>query len=401
MNRETAPARLDDLAFASRALHGPGHYKSEPHESPVEAIYMGATFHFPSAAETEEIFQHPKEHFVYSRYGNPTVRDFEERMTMLEQGADAVAFASGTSAFLGSLLSVAKAGDHVLLQRNCYGGSYYLAVKLGEQFGIDATLVDANDLEACERALRPETTALLIESPSNPTAQITDIAACADWAHAHNLALVIDSTFASPALQNPLTLGADLVWHSCTKYISGHGDVMGGVVVTSTTDQSEELWGKWMYALGTNLSPFNAFLLVRGLKTLALRTERHSANALALAKWLEGDRRVAKVSYPGLGSHPGHEIAKRQMRSFGGMMAIDVVGGREAAFRFHDRLRLILRTTSLGDVTSLISHPASTSHRQFTVDERAQWGVTDGTLRLSVGIEEIGDLIADVDQALG
>ncbi|HYE78333.1 MAG TPA: PLP-dependent transferase, partial [bacterium] len=192
------------------------------------------------------------------------------------------------------------------------------------------------------------------------------------------------------------------VWHSCTKYIGGHGDVTGGVAICANEELARAMWGKWMHALGTNLSPFNAFLLVRGLKTLSLRMERHSANALALARWLEGDRRVARVSYPGLASHPGHAVAQAQMvGGFGGLLGLDVVGGRDAAFRFHDRLRLIVRATSLGDVHSLVSHPASTSHRQYTAEERAAWGVTEGTLRLSVGIEEIGDLIADVDQALG
>ncbi|MEO7992985.1 MAG: aminotransferase class I/II-fold pyridoxal phosphate-dependent enzyme [bacterium] len=388
--------------FATQLVHGPQTYKSVPHEPTVEAIYMNNTYEYPSAAETEEWFLDPRRKFVYSRYGNPTVRDFEERMTVLERGADAVAFSSGTSALLGALLTVAQTGDHLLVQRNCYGGSYYLAGRLAQQFGITATMVDATDLAACEAALTPNTKAMILETPANPTGAIVDLAATCAWAHAHNLKVVVDSTLASPALQQPLTLGTDIVWHSCTKYLGGHGDVMGGVAVCATQELAEDMWHRWMHALGTNLSPFNAFLLVRGMKTLALRMRQHSENAQAIAEWAEGDTRIDKVWYPGLTSHPGHEAASRQMHGgYGGLMAFDIRGGREAAFRVHDRVALFTRTASLGDCASLIVHPASTSHRQFTDAERAEWGVTQGTLRLSIGIEDVGDLIADLDQALG
>jgi len=391
----------DHHAFATRALHGPRIYRDHEFDPAVEAIYTNTTYHFPDAATAEEWFLHPREHFLYSRYGNPTVRDFEERMAMLEGGADAVAFASGTSAFLAALLTVVHAGEHVLLQRHCYGGSFYLASKLGPMLGIDASLIDPNDLDACSAAITPHTKAICIETPSNPSAQIVDLAAVTDWAHGHDLAVVVDSTFASPALQTPIAFGADVVWHSASKYIGGHGDVMGGVVVLRTEERAEDLWERWMTGLGTNLSPFNAFLLVRGLKTLALRMDRQSATALALAQWLAGHPAIAQVSYPGLESHPGHGIARKQMKAYGAMMAVTVAGGRDAAFRFHDRLQLILRTTSLGDVCSLISHPASTSHRQFSEDDRLAWGVSQGTLRVSIGLEDLADLQVDIDQALG
>ncbi len=336
--------------------------------------------------------------YEYARTQNPTRAALEANLAAIEGGRAGFAFASGMAA-IGAVTSQLRSGDHVLVTENTYGGTYRLFDKVLQRYQIAFSYVDSSDLEAVNRAIRPETKLVFVETPTNPVMTITDLAACADIAHRHGCRLVVDNTFASPALQQPLKLGADLVLHSTTKYLNGHSDSVGGVVV-ATRDEDIEWLGFVQNAAGAILSPFDSWLVLRGTKTLAVRMAQHSKNGQALAEYLSTHPKVRSVYYPGLPQHPQHALAARQMRGFGGMLAFDM-GSLEAARRVLNSVRLMALAESLGGVETLISHPATMTHASVPAEWRQRIGITDGLVRISAGIEDIDDLLEDLAQALG
>jgi cystathionine gamma-lyase/cystathionine beta-lyase/cystathionine gamma-lyase/homocysteine desulfhydrase len=335
--------------------------------------------------------------FEYARTQNPTRAALERNLAAIEQGRAAFAFASGMAA-IGAVAARLQSDDHVIVSDNVYGGTFRLFDAILTRHRLRFTYVDMADLDALERAFTPTTRLLFAETPSNPLMKLTDLVRVADLAHARGARLVVDNTFASPCIQRPLTLGADLVVHSTTKYLNGHSDSVGGVVVAQREDDEE--WLRFVQnAEGAILSPFDSWLVLRGTKTLALRMARHSANGLALARFLENHRKVGRVFYPGLTSHPQHDLAVRQMRGFGGMLSFELES-LEAARRVLNGVRLMALAESLGGVETLISHPASMTHSSVPAERRAAMGLTDSLVRVSVGIEDIDDLKADLDRAL-
>jgi cystathionine beta-lyase/cystathionine gamma-synthase len=335
--------------------------------------------------------------YEYARTQNPTRAALEANVAALEGGKAGFGFASGMAA-IGAVASLLKTGDHAVVGDNTYGGTFRLFDKVLTRQGITASYVDTADIDAIAAAIQPTTKLLLLETPTNPMMRLTDLAAAADVAHRRGVAVVVDNTFASPALQRPIEFGVDLVLHSTTKYLNGHSDSIGGVVV-ATRDEHIEWLSFYQNAYGAILSPMDSWLVLRGTKTLAVRMKQHSANGLALATFLAADRRVSAVLYPGLPDHPQHALATRQMSGFGGMLAFDM-GSLDAARRVVERVRIFALAESLGGVESLIGHPASMTHASVPADRRAALGLGDGLVRISAGIEDVADLIADLDQAL-
>ncbi len=335
--------------------------------------------------------------YVYSRVANPTRTALERNIAALERGSEGMAFASGLAA-IDAIFRLLKPGDHVVLSRNVYGGTYRLGKMVWEEYGLAFDFVDTADLRTVRNAIRPATRMLLIETPTNPTMEVTDIEASVAIAREHRLLTVVDNTFATPYLQQPLTSGVDLVVHSLTKYLNGHSDMLGGLVVTNDAGIAEKL--RFLQkAAGAVLSPFDSWLCLRGTKTLAVRMRQHCDNAMVVAQWLSRQTKVTRVLYPGLPSHPQHALAKKQMRGFGGMISFDL-GGRAAAEGFLRRLRICALAESLGGVETIITHPATMTHAAIPAEQRKIIGVTDGLVRISVGIEDVEDLIADLEQAL-
>jgi cystathionine beta-lyase/cystathionine gamma-synthase len=335
--------------------------------------------------------------YEYARTQNPTRFALERNIAAIENGRAAFAFASGMAA-IAAIGTMLKAGDHVVVSKNTYGGTFRFFDKILTRGAIAFSWVDTSSLDEVERAITSTTRLLFVETPTNPTMQLTDLAAAAELAHRHDLRLAVDNTFASPCIQRPIELGADLVMHSTTKYLNGHSDSVGGIVVASRDDDVE--WLRFVQnAEGAILGPFDSWLVLRGTKTLALRMERHSSNGLALAQFLEAHPKVGRVLYPGLPSHPQHALARKQMRGFGGMLAFDL-GSFEAARRLLNAVRLCSLAESLGGVETLISHPATMTHSSVPVERRAAIGITDGLVRLSVGVEDIDDLKDDLSEAL-
>jgi cystathionine beta-lyase/cystathionine gamma-synthase len=335
--------------------------------------------------------------FEYARTQNPTRSALEANLAAIEAGKAAFAFASGMAA-INAIASLLRSGDHVVMSDNVYGGTFRLFDKVLNRFGLAFTQVDTGDLGAVERAFTPATRMLFVETPSNPVMRLTDLRAVTELAHRHDVRVVVDNTFASPCLQRPIESGADLVTHSTTKYLNGHSDSVGGVVVATREDDIEAL--RFLQnAAGAILSPFDSWLVLRGTKTLPLRMAQHSANGLALARFLEGHPKVKAVYYPGLPSHPQHALAVRQMRGFGGMLAFEL-GSLEAARRLLNSVKLMALAESLGGVETLISHPATMTHASVPAAQRQALGVTDGLVRISAGIEDIEDLTEDLAQAL-
>jgi cystathionine beta-lyase/cystathionine gamma-synthase len=335
--------------------------------------------------------------FEYARTQNPTRMALERNLAAIESGKAGFAFASGMAA-IGAIATLLKAGDRVVVSDNTYGGTFRLFDKVLTRYQLSFCYVNTSDLAAVERAMTPATRLLFVETPTNPVMGLTDLRAAADLAHRHGARLVVDNTFASPYNQRPLELGADLVTHSTTKYLNGHSDSVGGIVVANRDEDIE--WLKFIQnAEGAILSPFDSFLVLRGTKTLPLRMAAHNANGLALAEFLAAHPKVGKVFYPGLPSHPQYELAKRQMRGFGGMLAFDL-GSLEAARRLLDSVRLHALAESLGGVETLISHPATMTHASVPAERRAALGITDGMVRISAGVEDIEDLVEDLAQAL-
>lgn len=359
-------------------------------------LVFSSAFAFEDSQSARAVFEHTQEGFIYSRWGNPTVSAFERKMAALEGAEEAVAVASGMAAISGALGAFLRAGDHVVAPASGYAETGKLLRGRLAKWGVATTFVDMTDLGKASAAFTARTNVLYVESPSNPVLAVTDLRAASELAKARGAALIVDNTFATPYHQNPLELGADVVIHSATKAIGGHGDAIGGVVLGSN-DVCKRVREEAVRESGAVMSPFVAWLLCRGLRTLALRADRASANALHLAEWLAAQKQVARVHYPGLASHPGHAVAAAQMkRGFGAMLAFEMAGGLEAARRVYDRAQLIARAVSLGDVRSLMTHPAATTHASMSADMRLLSGITDGLIRFSVGIEDVDDLKADL-----
>ena len=382
--------------FSTRAIRGAGRAPDVPQPPVNVPIYQTSTFEVSDATELAELLEFARPGHSYTRYSNPTSAVLEETLADLE-GAEAGLFtASGMAAVHAAFIANLRTGDEVLVPRAVYGGVLGLASAVLERVGIVARAVETTDLAAVEEAIAPKTRLLWVETITNPTTAVADIAALADLAHARGVLLAVDNTFASPALATPLEDGADLVVHSTTKYIGGHSDHTGGALLGSAERVAAAR--RIVMNAGGSAAPFEAFLALRGLKTLALRMERHSSNALAVARALEGAPGVARVHYPGLPSHPQHELAARVLRGgmAGGMLAIELAGGRAEGERFLERCRVAVHATSLGGVETLVSHPASSSHRQLSDDDLAAAGMTPGMVRVSVGLEDEADLVEDL-----
>ncbi len=365
-----------------------------------EALYLTSSFVFENAAQAAARFSGDQPGNIYSRFTNPTVTAFQERLAALEGAEACVATASGMSAILACCMGLLKAGEHIVSSSSIFGATVQLFSTILSKFGVETTYVDGTDPANWRAALRPNTRLLFVESPSNPLTEVFDIAALAEVAHEAGALLVVDNCFCTPALQRPLELGADLIIHSATKYLDGQGRVLGGAVLGRREVVSEKIF-PFLRTAGPTLSAFNAWVLLKGMETLRIRMEAQSAAALELARWLEGRRAVARVFYPGLPSHPQHALATRQQRSGGAIVSFDVKGGKEAAWRVVDAARMISITANLGDTKSTITHPASTTHGRISAEARARAGIGDGLLRVAVGLESLKDIKADLARGLG
>jgi methionine-gamma-lyase len=394
-------AKNSKLGFATRAIHD-GREANDFLGALTPPVFMTSTYAFPTVEEGEAIFRGDAQGYVYGRARNPTQALFEARMASLEGAEAGLALASGMAAIGATMFSLLQAGDRVLFNNMLYGNSFELFARGLPRFGIESTVVDFTDLDRVEatlRRLRPKL--VFFETPSNPTLAVVDIAAVCALARQAGALTVVDNTFATPLLQRPLELGADLVVHSATKYLGGHGDVIAGVVVGAAR-LIDEIRGKGLRNLtGATLAPMTAFLLLRGLKTLELRMERHCASAMAIAQDLVSHPAVSSVSYPGLEGSPFYETARRQMAAFGGMVACELHGGKAAGMEFMNRLKLVRLAVSLGDAETLVQHPASMTHATYKPEERAQHGISEGLMRFSIGLESPVDIQEDIFDALG
>jgi methionine-gamma-lyase len=384
--------------FGTRAIHGV--QLPAPTERPLSTpIFQTSTFAFDDAERFAHALHQPREGFVYSRYENPTTAALEALMADLEGGVEATAAASGMGAIASVLLGLAAAGDHLLLQHDLYGGTFSLATAVASRLGIETSFVDASDPIAVKEALRPSTRAVYLETIANPTVAVADLPAVAEVAREAGVPLVVDNTVASPYLCRPIEHGASVVVHSATKYLGGHSDVVGGMAVFADRDLHRRAWHT-LLDLGASADPFAAWLVLRGVKTLPLRMERHCANAARVAALLTDSPKVERVYWPGLAGHPTHDVAKRLLDGFGGMLSFDLRGGREAGRRFIEATRVAKLAASLGGVETLLAHPASTTHRQLDAEALAAAGIGEGMVRMSVGVEDAADLLEDLTAAL-
>lgn len=364
-----------------------------------EAIFTTSSYVFGSAAEAAARFDESAKGNIYSRFTNPTVRCFEERLAAMEGAASCVATGSGMAAILATCMALLKAGDHIVCSDSVFGSTIALINRYLVKFGVEVTYVRPDDNEAWRGAIRSNTKLFFLETPSNPLSVIADIRAIADIAHERGVLFAVDNCFCTPALQKPFELGADLVIHSATKYLDGQGRCVGGAVVGNEQLVGKEVFG-FLRSAGPSMSPFNAWVFLKGLETLELRMRAHSQAALELARWLEAQPGIRKVHYAGLESHAQHALAKRQQSGFGGIIAFDVAGGRDGAWAFIDAIKLMSITANLGDTKSTITHPASTTHSRITPAERERAGITEGLLRISVGLEDVRDLQADLQRGI-
>ncbi|MEQ9228960.1 MAG: O-succinylhomoserine sulfhydrylase [Parvibaculum sp.] len=395
MSKTTRDGRK--LRPRTEAVHG-GTNRT-PFGETSEAMFLTSGYVYETMEAAERRFKNEEPGFVYSRFSNPTVRSFEERMIELEGAEDARATATGMAAVTSAMLCYLKAGDHVLSSRALFGSCRYIVEDLLPRFGVTSTLVDGRDLDAWKKAVRPNTKVFFLETPSNPTLEIIDIKAVAGIAHAAGALLMVDNVFATPVLQRPLELGADVVIYSATKHIDGQGRCLGGIVLAGQSFIADYL-ANFLRQTGPSLSPFNAWVMLKSLETLDLRVREHARGADAVARFLEGHRGVERVFYPGLPSHPQHNLAMSQMDAGGNMVAFEVKGGKAGAFRFANALQVVKISNNLGDAKSLITHPATTTHQRLTPEARAELGIGEGLVRLSVGLEDSGDLIEDMERAL-
>jgi O-succinylhomoserine sulfhydrylase len=363
-----------------------------------EALFLTSSFMFENAAQAAARFIGEQPGNIYSRFTNPTVTMFEERLAALEGAEQCVATASGMSAILACVMGVLKAGDHVVASRSLFGSTVNLFNNVIRKFGVETTYVSATDVAEWKAAVRQDTKLFFLETPSNPLTEISDIGAIATIAKSCGALLAVDNCFCTPILQRPLLLGADIVIHSATKYIDGQGRVLGGAVLGSRKNM-ESVYA-FLRTAGPTMSPFNAWVFLKGLETLKLRMDAHSANALELARWLEAQPSVARVFYPGLSSHPQYELAMRQQKTGGGIVSFEVKGGKDAAWRVIDNTRLLSITANLGDTKTTITHPASTTHARITPEARAAAGITEGLIRIAVGLEAVIDIENDLKRGL-
>ena len=364
-----------------------------------EALFLTSSFTFESAAQAAARFIGEEPGNIYSRFTNPTVTMFEERLAALEGAEQCVATASGMSAILACVMGLLKSGDHIVASRSIFGATINLFNNVIKKFGVETTYVSATDVSEWQAAVRPNTRLFFLETPSNPLTEISDIAAIAAVAKGCGALLAVDNCFCTPILQRPFELGADIVIHSATKYIDGQGRVLGGAVLGSKNNM-EGVYG-FLRTAGPTMSAFNAWIFLKGLETLKIRMDAHSANSLELARWLEAQPNVARVFYPGLASHPQHELAMRQQKTGGGIVSFEVKGGKEAAWRVIDNTRMISITANLGDTKTTITHPASTTHGRISPEARAAAGITDGLIRIAVGLEAVVDIQNDLARGLG
>jgi len=364
------------------------------------ALHLTSSFVFDSAAQAAAVFTGQEPGNIYSRFTNPTVNAFEKRLAAMEGADSCVATASGMAAIMSMLLALLKSGDHLVVARTLFGSTINLLNNVFSRFGVSATYVDPADIGAWSAAIRPNTKLLFVETPNNPLTDIADIRAIADVAHAAGALLAVDNCFLTPVLQKPLQLGADLVIHSATKYLDGQGRCVGGAVLGDAERVGKDVFG-FMRTAGPCMSPFNAWVFLKGLETLGLRMRAHCEAAQKLAEWLQQQPAIERVYYPGLPDHPQHELAKRQQKGFGGIVAFEVKGGREAAWKVIDAVKMISITANLGDTRSTITHPASTTHGRISAEARQAAGIGESLVRVAVGLEDIDDIIADLARGLG
>jgi methionine-gamma-lyase len=389
---------LSKARFSTLCVHGSGQVDSQTGALSVP-IYQSSTFAFKSARHGAAIFAGEEEGYVYTRLGNPTQAALESEMAFLESAEAALCFSSGMAAISGVILAHCHNGDNIVSSDTVYGGTHNLYKETLPMWNIGVREVNTTDLTNIESAIDQKTRMIFIETPANPTLTLVDILGCAHIAKKHKIPLVVDNTFATPYLQQPIEMGADIIIHSATKYIGGHGDTIAGIVV-GKKEFIDELRAKILRDLGAIISPLNAWLLLRGLKTLPVRMDRHCANALEIAKYLALHPKIEWVVYPGLSTHPQHDLAAKQMKLFGGMVTFHVKGGRKAGEKLMNNVGLITLAVSLGDCDSLIEHPASMTHSTYTAEELEEVGISEGMIRLSVGLEDPADIIADLKIAL-
>ena len=383
----------DDYFFETLAIRAGQARTAEGEHS--EPIFPTSSYVFASAAEAAARFSGEQPGNIYSRFTNPTVRTFEQRLAALEGAESCVATASGMSAILSTCLALLKSGDHIVSSRSIFGSTTGLFTNYLAKLGIETSFVDLTEFADWQAAIRPQTRLLFLETPSNPLTEIADIMQLAELAHANNCLLAVDNCFCTPALQKPISLGADIVIHSATKFLDGQGRCVGGAVLGNKDIVGEEVFA-FLRTAGPSMSPFNAWVFLKGLETLSLRMQAHSANALALAQWLEQQPSVKRVYYPGLESHAQHRLAKTQQSGFGGLLSFELKGGKQAGWNLIDATRLISITANLGDTKTTVTHPATTTHGRLTDEQRAQAGIDDGLIRIAVGLENIEDLKKDL-----
>ena len=388
----------DKPGFDTLAVRAGQHRTGEGEHA--EPIFPTSSYVFSSAAEAAARFSGEQAGNIYSRFTNPTVRNFEQRLAALEGGESCVATASGMAAILSTCAALLRTGDHVVCSRSVFGATTTLFSTYLAKFGIETDFVELSNVAAWEGAIRPETRLLFLETPSNPLTELVDIARLSTLARQHDCLLVIDNCFCTPALQRPLELGADIVIHSATKYLDGQGRCVGGAVVGDAETVGKEVFG-FLRTAGPTMSPFNAWVFLKGLETLSLRMQRHCESALELARWLEEQPAVERVLHPGLESHPQHALAARQQQGFGGIVSFEVRGSREQAWQVIDASRVFSITANLGDAKSTITHPATTTHGRLSPEQRETAGISDTLIRLAVGLESVTDLRADLSRGLG
>ncbi|MCC0563107.1 aminotransferase class I/II-fold pyridoxal phosphate-dependent enzyme [Brevibacillus borstelensis] len=381
------------------ALIHAGHQPCDKTGAVAPAVVPAVAYAFSDADAAAAVVSGEREGTYYGRYGNPTIASLEMKIAALENGEAALGVSSGMAAISGALLAFLKQGDHVVCTKDVYGGSHKFLTSLAPRFGIEVDFVDCTKLAAVKQAIKPNTRVLYLETPSNPCLTVLDLRELSRLAHEHGLTVIVDNTFMTPYLQKPLELGADVVVHSATKYLNGHGDVIAGFIV-GKQDVIRFIRKNIMGDLGQNLNAWDAFLILRGLKTLGLRIRQHCQSAEAIARYLEAHPAIERVYYPGLASHPQHELAKRQMSGMGGIVSFEVRGGYEAAKSFINGLRLAMISFSLGDPETLVQHPASMTHFSIPPEEREAFHITEGLIRLSTGLEDVSDIIEDLEQAL-
>lgn len=386
------------LHFDTLSIHAEA--ESNQHQALNPPIYMSSTFTFNDLQQADDTFSFKRKAYVYTRGGNPTINLLERRMAVLESGVDGVCFASGMAAITSVLLSLVKHGESILAHGNLYGSTYSTMMKLFPRFGIKTDFTDMTNIENVRQSITSDTKVIYFETPTNPSLAIIDISEIVKIAHKANIKVVVDNTLATPFLQRPLELGADIVLHSATKYISGHGDTLGGIAIAKNENYLADLKFGYLCELGGVMSPFNAWLLLRGLKTLGLRVKRHQENAQAIAEFLYNHPKVEKVMYPGLPSHPGHDVAKKQMQGFGGVLSFELRGDNIVAKKCVESVKLAKLAVSLGDAETLIEIPALMTHRAFSEEDLRKFGFSKKTIRISTGLENSEDLIDDLNEAL-